>query len=262
LPLRTPTGIAADLSSGAATSVVETGLAGVTAHPATAVVRTTLTVRAACCAGIITALPVLAGVARGTTHTGAGCGIAVLTLAAITGSRQTNRAADVGRRAAGSVETALARGAADAIADLAGGTARPIQTALGGIAANAVAAVVRATVSARTAVVPCRNARTAHSVMANLGCGAAVCARVARTIAAAVPDAADRRRGGTAALVAKPFVVGSIIAAFACRRRIGAKHLLTPTRTVRISTENAANAAQTEKATDGGGDNGSQRMPP
>jgi len=63
-------------------------------------------------------------------------------------------------------------------------------------------------------------------------------------------------------LVAKPFALGSITGAFACRWRVGTKHLLTPLRTIPISAEYAADAAQTEKATDGGGDNGSQRMPP
>jgi hypothetical protein len=72
LPLRTPTGGAADLSSGAATSVVETGFVGITAGPATAVVRATLTIPTAGLARIITAGAVGAGVACGTTHTGAG----------------------------------------------------------------------------------------------------------------------------------------------------------------------------------------------
>jgi len=89
-----------------------------------------------------------------------------------------------------------------------------------------------------------------------------MCAGVTGAVATGVSHTADRSGGRTGALVAKPFVLGSITGAFACRWRIGAKHLLAPLGAIPISTENAANAAQTEKATDGGGYNGSQRMPP
>ena len=119
---------------------------------------------------------------------------------------------------------------------------------------------MRATVSACTTGVPGRNARTTHAVATNLSCRAAVCASVTGTIATAVPRAADRSGGCTGALVTKPFVLGSITSAFACRWRIGSKHLLAPLGAIPISTEGAANAAQTEKATDGGGDDRSQRM--
>ena len=87
-----------------------------------------------------------------------------------------------------------------------------------------------------------------------------MCAGVTGAVATGVSHTADRSGGRTGALVAKPFVLGSITGAFACRWRIGAKHLLAPLGAIPISTENAANAAQTEKATDGGGDDSSQRV--
>lgn len=120
---------------------------------------------------------------------------------------------------------------------------------------------MRATISAGTTPIPGCNTRTAHSVLANLSCRAAVCASVTGAKALAVPEAADRGGRRTGALEAKPFVVGSITGAFACPWRIGAKHLLTPLGAIPISTENAANSAQPKKATDGGGDDGSQRVP-
>jgi hypothetical protein len=119
---------------------------------------------------------------------------------------------------------------------------------------------MRATISAGTTDVLGRNARTAHAVLTNLGCGAAVCARVTGTIATGVPRTADRSGGRTGAFVAKPFVLGSITGTFVCRRRIGAKHLLAPLRTIPISAEDAAYAAQAEEATDGGGDDKPESM--
>jgi hypothetical protein len=73
-----------------------------------------------------------------------------------------------------------------------------------------------------------------------------MCAGVTGAVAAGVSHTADRRGGRTGALVAKPFVLGSITGAFACRRRVGTKHLLAPLRTISISAEYAAYAAQTE----------------
>ena len=87
-----------------------------------------------------------------------------------------------------------------------------------------------------------------------------MCAGVTGAVATGVSHTADRRGGRTGALVAKPFVLGSITGAFACRWRVGAKHLLAPLRTIPISAEYAAYAAQTEEATDRGRDNGSQGM--
>ena len=67
---------------------------------------------------------------------------------------------------------------------------------------------------------------------------------------AAVPRAADRIGGRSRALVAKPYVVGSITGAFAGRWRIRTEHLRAPLGTVPICTENAANPAQANEATD------------
>ena len=89
-----------------------------------------------------------------------------------------------------------------------------------------------------------------------------MCARVTGTIAAGVPRTADRRGGRTGALVAKPPVVGSVTGTLTCSWRVGTKHLLAPLRTIPISAEDAAYAAQAEEATDGGGDDSSQRVPP
>jgi hypothetical protein len=188
---RTAAGIATRLTSRAATSVVETGCVGITAGPVAAIVRATISIRTARCAGIVTAGAALAGVTRWATYTRAARHVAVLTFAAIAGSRQTNRATDVGRRAAPPIQTTLTRGAAAAVANLVTGTAGSIHAGLPGIAAHPMAAVVRATVSALAAVVAGRKARSAYSVTANLGCGAAVRAGVAGAKAAAVSDTAN-----------------------------------------------------------------------
>jgi hypothetical protein len=187
----------------------------------------------------------------------------VLALAGSTRCSQTDRTADVGSGATRSIKTALARGTADAIAGLVGGAARPTDTGLGGTAADAVAAVLRATVTAGITAVPGRNARAAHSVLADLRAGsAAVCARVTGAIPAGVPHTADRRGGGSGAFEAKAFVLGSITGALTCGWCVGTEHLCAPFGTVPILPERRADAAQTEEATDRGGDNGSQRMPP
>src|SRR6266550_5011347 len=79
LARRTTAERAADLTTWAAGGIAETSLAGITASAAAAVVRTTLRVRHARCAGIVTALAILTGVARRTTHTHASVHVAVLT---------------------------------------------------------------------------------------------------------------------------------------------------------------------------------------
>ena len=89
-----------------------------------------------------------------------------------------------------------------------------------------------------------------------------MCAGVTGAIAAGVLHTADRSGGRTGALVAKPPVVGSVTGTLTCSWRVGTKHLLAPLRTIPISAEDAAYAAQAEEATDGGGDDSSQRMPP
>ena len=214
-------------------------------------------------ARIITAGAVVAGLALWTTLTGAGCHIAVLTLARIARSSQTDGAADVGGGTARAIQTGLPRRTADAVADLTAGTARPTHTGLAGIAADTVAAIVRATIRAGTAVVPRRGARAAHSVVANLTGRAAVCAGVTGAKALAVSDTADGRRAclsTIATLKAKPFVVGGITGALAGSRRVGAKDLFTPLGAARISSKNAANAAQTKKAAERGGSDDFKRV--
>ena len=57
-------------------------------------------------------------------------------------------------------------------------------------------------------------------------------------------------------------MVGSVAGTLVCRWRVGTKHLLAPLGTIPISAEYAADAAQTEEATDGGGDDSSQRVAP
>jgi len=56
--------------------------------------------------------------------------------------------------------------------------------------------------------------------------------------------------------------MGTVASTLHCRRRVGAKDLRAPLGTIPITAEDAANAAQAEEATDGGGDDSSQRMPP
>jgi hypothetical protein len=217
---RLTTDIAARLGTWAATSVVETRLAGITANVAAAIVGATFTVPAARLAGVVTAGAVLTGVTRGATHTGASRRVAAQTLTRIARSREANRAAGSRSRATGSADTHLACGAADPITDLIARTARSAHTSLSGITADAVATVMRATICAGTTVVPRREARSAHSVVANLTGRAAVCARVTRAEAFAVSHTTNRRRARTATiatLVAKPFVLGGITGAFAGR---------------------------------------------
>jgi len=177
-------------------------------------------------------------------NTGAGAGLARQALLGITGSRQTGGAADV------------QRGAARLI----------VQAGLAGIAANAIAAIARATVSTRAAVVPGRNARTAHAVLTNLNRGgAAVCARVTGAIAAA-PDAADLGRAdGAGACVAKPFALRSITGALSCRRCIGTEHLCAPFGAVPIglrSTKDGADPAEAKYPADRRDDDRLERVSP
>jgi hypothetical protein len=264
----TATGVPTHLTRRAARCAIETGLARITANFVAAVARTTIGVRTARRAGILTAYSALAGVARWATHTRAALRIAGFTLALVAGSRQTNRAADVGRRAAPALHTTLARGTAAAGANLATGTARSIHARLPGIAANPMAAIVRATVSALAAVVACRNAGSADSVLANLARRAAVRASVAGAKAAAVfSDTANRRWARPtpiATLVTKAAVLGSVSRALLCRWRTATKDRVAPTLAgigPALSTEEAANAAKTNQAADRRGDNCFQRMP-
>jgi hypothetical protein len=57
-------------------------------------------------------------------------------------------------------------------------------------------------------------------------------------------------------------VVGSVAGTLLCRWRVGTEDLRAPLGTIPITAEDAANAAQTEKATDGGDDDRSQRVAP
>ena len=84
-----------------------------------------------------------------------------------------------------------------------------------------------------------------------------MCAGVTGTIVVAVPRTADRRGGRTGALVAKPFVPGSITGTLVCCRRLRTKDLRAPLGAIPISAEDAANLTQAEEAAHGHGDNGS-----
>lgn len=261
----TTAGGATNLSSCAARCAAEAGLIGITTNPLAAVVRATISIPTAANAGIITAGSVITGVTGRTTNAGAGRRITMLALAGIARSRETNRAADVGSRAAESIETTLAGRAIDAAAKLAAGAAHTVDTRLAGVAANAIATIARATVTAAAATVDSGHTRAANSVVANLNGRAAVCSRVAGTIAAVVPDAADRSGGRTGALVAKPFVVGSITGAFACRWRVGTEDLGAPFGAVSIGLrppEYAAYAAQAEEAAERHRHDGSECVAP
>jgi len=142
LPLRTPTIGAADLTIRAAAGA-QTGFVGITASAGAAVVRTTISVPIARRAGIIAARSVVTAVAGWTAVTGAGCHVTMLALGGIAWSSQTDQAADVGSRAARSVQARLARGTADAVTCLVGGATRATYTSLAGTAADAVAAGMR-----------------------------------------------------------------------------------------------------------------------
>ena len=112
---------------------------------------------------------------------------------------------------------------------------------------------MRATICAGTTVVPRREARSAHSVVANLTGRAAVCARVTRAEALAVSHTTNRRRARAATiatLVAERFVVSSITRTFARRRRARTEDFHAPLGTLGIATgdsaEEAAYSGQTE----------------
>ena len=100
----------------------------------------------------------------------------------------------------------------------------------------------------------------------SLGRGAAVRAGVACAKAFRVSDTTNGAGRSSAALVTEAPVLSSITDALTRGGRVASKDSVAPSlagigRRARTA-EKAANAAQTNQAADGGGDDSSQRMPP